>query len=202
MKTTLLAAAAISAMIGQVGVKGKELSSLIHDTAVQTVLHAEQHGDATLAHNLVMTVKDNMPGYVWQGLVKWYRTYSPIAWDAKGEVYLLKEGQQGYKPFASEEAASKPAANDAAVKNRTDREIEPFSIGMMKKQIGRWQGQLDKALKEDGRGVIGDAESIKTFINGVKTFADKIVTTQVVENVHQLEVTEKPVIEEGARAAA
>ena len=204
MKTTLLAAAAITAMIGQCGTKGKELADLIHQTAVQTVLHAAEHGDATLADNLVKTLRDNMPGYVWQGLVAWYKKYTPIAWDAKGGVYLLKEGQQGYKPFAAEEAEANPAAEDKAVKSRTDREIAPFSIALMKAQIKRWPAQLEKALKEDGRGVLGDADAIKSFITSVNSFADKIAVTKTVETVSEAEVTIKPVAEaeEGARAAA
>lgn len=174
MKLALLATAAIKANIELCGKKGAEFALLVHETAVQTVLHAQQHGDCTLADDLVKTIRESTPGYVWQGLVKWYRTYSPIAWDAEGKVYLLKPDEKGYKPFDPESAEAKPAANDASVTARTDTRIEPFSIGLIKKRIVGMKAQLEKATAEGGRGIVGDKATIETFLNAVIAFGDKV----------------------------
>lgn len=174
----LLEVAAIRLMIVSVGTKGKEFAQLIHETAVQTLLHAKEHGDATLADELVKSVKENLPGYVWQGLVKWYRTNSPIFWDAEGKVRLLKPEEKGYKAFDPETAEAKPAASDSAVKNRTDKPIEPFSIKLVKSRVFGMVKQLDKAQEQGGRGVVGDAAQIRSFLTQTIAFMDKV---QVIE---------------------
>jgi hypothetical protein len=156
----LMAAAEIRASIKKVGDLGAEFASTLHMTAVQTLLHAEKHGDATLALELVLSVKDNVPGYVWQGLVAWFRKYSPIHFyvDEQGQhaVRLLKEGEKGYKPFNSSEADENPAGEQREVKKITDREIEPMSIALIKKRIASLIKQAEKASEEGGRGFVGE----------------------------------------------
>lgn len=170
----LLTSEKIKEAIQNIGKKGKALADLIHGTAVQTIMHAQKHGDATLADELVQTLRGSMPGYVWQGLVLWYRKNSPIAWDAEGLVYLLKADEKGYKPFNPEEADAHPAAEAREVSARTDTKIEPFSIALIKKRIAGMATQLEKAQADGGRGVVGDPATIKLFINSVVAFADKV----------------------------
>lgn len=170
----LLTSEKIKEAIGNIGKKGAALAALIHSTAVQTILHAQKHGDATLADELVKTLRDTMPGYVWQGLVLWYRKNSPIAWDEKGNVYVLKADEKGYKPYNPEQAEANPAAAAKEVTARTDTKIEPFSIALIKKRIAGMVTQLEKAQADGGRGVVGDPATIKLFINSVVAFADKV----------------------------
>ena len=195
----LLEVAAIRSMIVSVGTKGKEFADLIHQTAVQTLLHAKEHGDATLADELVKSVKENLPGYVWQGLVKWYRTNSPIFWDAEGKVRLLKPDEKGYKAFDPETAEAKPAANDSAVTARTDKPIEPFSIKLVKSRVFGMVKQLEKAQEEGGRGVVGDAAQIRIFLTQTIAFMDKV---QVIEPAKVEPAPKQEEAEEGAKKAA
>lgn len=182
----LMAAAEIRASIKKVGDLGAEFASTLHMTGVQTLLHAEKHGDCTLALELVLSVKDNVPGYVWQGLVSWFRKYSPIHFyvdDAgKNAVRLLKADEKGYKPFNSADADANPAAEDQAVKKRTDTKIEPFSIKLAKKRIQSLLSQAEKADKDGGRGFEGDTPEAQA-----KTRHDTIVflkrVSLMIENI-------------------
>lgn len=185
----LMEVADIRAHIKKVGDLGAEFASTLHMTATQTLLHAEKHGDCTLALELVETVKANVPGYVWQGLAAWFRKYSPIHFyvdeEGKNAVKLLKEGEQGYKPFNSSEADENPAGESRDVKNRTDREIEPMSIALIKKRIASLIKQAEKAGEEGGRGFVGETDEQKeqarqatlVFIKRLSMIADTITTT-------------------------
>lgn len=174
----LLPAAKIVAMIADVGKKGAVFAKLIHDTAVQTVMHAEQHGDITLADNLIQTLRKTTPGYVWQGLVLWYGKFSPIRWDKDGKVQLLRKDDKGYKPFDVAEATAKPAAEAREVQNRTNRPIEPMSIAMIKGFMARKLTEIDKAVQAGGRGVKGDPDTLRVFVKSTLAFMDKVAVIE------------------------
>lgn len=64
---------------------------LIHDTAVRCILHAEKHGDVMLADRLVKGVR----GMDQQGLMLWFKTFTPIAWNnATNKCSMLPKGSQ------------------------------------------------------------------------------------------------------------
>lgn len=182
----LMSVADIRASIKKVGDLGAEFASTLHMTATQTLLHAEKHGDCTLALELVESVKENVPGYVWQGLAAWFRKYSPIQFyvddEGKNAVRLLKEGEPGFKPFDANAADENPAGEDQAVKKRTDTKIEPFSIKLAKKRIQSLLSQAEKADKDGGRGFEGDTPEAQA-----KTRHDTIVflkrVSLMIENI-------------------
>lgn len=157
MSVKLMTATKINALIDNAVKATSKGIDLIQQAAEQTMLHAKEHGDCTLAARLVTQVRDNCKGYVWQGLVTWFHTYSPIKL-SKGEdgsivASLLKEGDKGYKPFDAEEAVAHPAMESKEVKARTDRPIEPFSFAFVKQRIMSLQSQMKKAAEEGGRGL-------------------------------------------------
>lgn len=172
--------------IKRVGSMGAEFASTLHAYCVQTLLHAEKHGDATLALELVETVRETTPGYVWAGLVKWFRTYSPIHFyvdvEGKNAVKLLKEGEQGFKPFTSGDADANPAGEDRQVTNRTSNPIEPMSIALIKKRLASLIKQAEKASEEGGRGFVGETpeqqeqsrQATLVFVKRLSMIADTI----------------------------
>lgn len=178
----LMAADKIRKLIGTVGTLGGKFADAVHITGVQCILHAQKHGDATLADELVKTVRSSTPGYVWQGLVLWFRANSPITWDAEGKVSLLKEGDKGYKPFDPAKADAEPAAKAKEVTARTDRPIEPMSIAFIKGRIKSMVQQVEKAGKDGGRGFAGKTPeeqaqteaSTKAWIKRVAMVVDTI----------------------------
>lgn len=54
------------------------LDQSIHANAVQCLMHAEKHGDASLFTRLLTEIIDAKTGYRRQGLVNWMRKFSPM----------------------------------------------------------------------------------------------------------------------------
>lgn len=168
----------IVVIINKVGSLGAEFASTLHLAAVQCILHAETHRDCTLADKLVKTVRETTPGYVWQGLVTWFKRNSPIAWDAEGKPYLLKEGEPGYKPFDVQNADAHPAGEQKEVKGRTDRPIQPMSVALLKSYIKGLNKRIENAEKEGGVGFFGQTPEEKAVTKSqCKTFLDNVVST-------------------------
>lgn len=79
-----------------------EFEKDIQSALVKTLEHCEIHGDAMPADRLVKGLRElNHPAMTKfsDECVAWFRINSPIRWNAKGDVRVLKEGEEGYKPF-------------------------------------------------------------------------------------------------------
>lgn len=200
----LLSKSKIDALISDAVKTTAKGLALIHVAAVQCMLHAEKHGDVTLAARLVQEVKDNCKGVVVAGLNKWFKDHSPIklATDEDGKVVgsLLKEGEPGYKPFASGEAETHVAMEAREVTARTDRPIEPFSIALVKQRIASLKPQLKKATEEGGRGIVGDARIIEVAIDGALKGLELALSPAVVAGTDKDTVKPQDTIGRGRKA--
>ena len=194
----LLYAAKIGDLINRAVNKTSKGLALIHDAAVQTMLHAKKTGDVTLAARLMQEFKDNCKGVVVAGLAEWFKANSPIKLTVEeGQVKgkLLKKGEPGYKDFDTVKAEAEPAMESKAVAGRTDRPIEPMSLAMLKGRLKGLADQVEKAASEGGRGFDGptpemqaaQARICRTFVENLVVLADKIdlsaPAANIVENV-------------------
>ncbi len=206
MTIKLLKSAAIITLISAAVTQTAKGLAMLQDAADQCILHAEKHGDVTLAQRLMQEVKDNCKGVVGAGFRQWFEKYSPIAIivDDKGNVKakLLKEDEPGYKPFDTAKAIEAPALEAKEVTQRSNQKIEPFSIAMVKQRIKGMLSQVDKATAEGGRGVIGNPDTIKTFINGILVAADKIEVIEPKAGKQKVNVKAKKTVAKEAAAPA
>lgn len=176
----LLSAGKISLLITKAISAASAALSLIHEAAVQCMLHAEKHGDVTLAQRLVQEVKDNCPGIVVAGLNEWYREYSPINLTMEnGQVKakLLKEGEKGYKAFNSAEAAEKKALNTAEVKSRAERPITKPTIAFFKQRIQGFAKQVERYQEnapEDQKMSEAEVATVKTWLLSISEFGNRV----------------------------
>ena len=161
--------------------KGLEL---IHEASVQCILHAEKHGDVTLAQKLMQDVKDNCKGVVVAGLAKWFQDYSPVRLTSEnGEVKasLLKAGEKGYKAFDTKAASENVAMEAPEVKNRAERPITKPTIAFFKQRISGFAKQVDRfqeTAPEDQKMTQAEVNTIKLWLNSVTEFGNKVTVME------------------------
>lgn len=151
----------------------------LHADMVQCMMHAEKHGDITLATYLMQSVKDNCKGVVVAGIAQWFSKFSPIRLTSKEGIVsaeLLKEGDKGYKPFNSGEAETTPALESREVTDRANRPIVKPTIAYFKSRIAGFAKQVDnyneKAEVQD-KLTPEETDMLKRWLNGVTEFGNK-----------------------------
>ena len=152
----------------------------LHSDMVQCMLHAEKHGDITLAQYLMQSVKDNCKGVVVAGIAQWFAKFSPIKLTSKEGVVsaeLLHEGDKGYKPFNSGEAETTVALESKEVADRANRPIVKPTISFFKGRIAGFLKQVDnyneKAEIQDKMSP-QEAETVKMWLRSVSEFGNKV----------------------------
>lgn len=152
----------------------------LHADMVQCMLHAEKHGDITLAQYLMQQVRDNCKGVVVAGIAQWFAKFSPIKLTSQDGVVnaeLLKEGDKGYKPFNSAEAETTPAMESREVTDRANRPIVKPTISYFKGRIAGFAKQVDnynEKASDNEKLSADDAALIKTWLNAVTEFGNKV----------------------------
>lgn len=152
----------------------------LHADMVQCMLHAEKHGDITLAEHLMQSVKDKCKGVVVAGVAQWFDKFSPVkltSTDGVVKAELLKEGDKGYKPFQSAEAEATPAMESKEVGARANRPITKPTIGYFKKRIAGFINQVDnfnKEAPENERMTDQEVKITKLWLNSVSDFGAKV----------------------------
>lgn len=140
---------------------------LIHDAAVQTMAHAERHGDCTLADRLVKGLGRSIRV---QGLRVWYAENSPIRWNGDNKVGMLKTTDRTYKPFNIDQANAVPFYALGAAEERTAKPLDTMAI---LKLIHGLKGRVEKAVT-DGR-FEGDSAKALGLVEAVGAYADGLV---------------------------
>ena len=108
---TLLAANAIAKLNASAISSITASQDLLHNAAIQCLMHAEKHGDVTLMGSLiegVRTVNGAKAHAYLSGLTAWVRDYSPIYSKGKGNYGQRDKGDPLYKPYDLEKAAVNP----------------------------------------------------------------------------------------------
>lgn len=152
----------------------------LHSDMVQCMLHAEKHGDITLAQYLMQSVRDNCKGVVVAGIEQWFTKFSPIKLTSKDGIVsaeLLKEGDKGYKAFNSAEAETTVALESREVTDRANRPIVKPTIAYFKSRIAGFTKQVDnyneKAEIQEKLNV-DEVATIKTWLASVSEFGNKV----------------------------
>jgi hypothetical protein len=173
----------LNANIKAIQVKGAKLSALIHDTAIQALLHASSVGpdgkvinDARPMDQLLQALPN---GIRVEGFKLWVAKYSPIRWNGDGQVGVLKETNKTYVPYDVEAANNEPFW--AATK---ENEVKKLSLEALQKLIAQKTAEV---LSADSEGVIygkdgqvrtkleGNVLEMKSFAKQLQTAASKIV---------------------------
>ena len=138
----------IQKMIGAVTKAADKLYPAIHETAVQCVLHAQLHGDATLLNDLIMGLNK---GTYRGGMKTWAMKYTPIRWNGEGKFGLIgpKKSPTMYEKHL--------VANKGVVWNVEAAEANPFWT------LEEVKADQDKPPVKDERFLGAVAALIKSF---------------------------------------
>lgn len=158
--TAKLIAANISRLGKALNPKGPTMT-LLHDTAMQTLLHAQQHGDVTLCQRLFEAVGGDT-GSIRGGAMKaWMAAHAPIT-AIKGK-WSMKKGWKA-TDFKIEEAGSKPFWEWAGAEKATT--ITGASIfNVIKGLLKRVDNAVEKGTFK------GDPVAVKDALNNVVSFS-------------------------------
>lgn len=181
----MLAKKQVVSMIKRVATNSRKLNELIHDTAVQCMLHAQQHGDCTLMDNLVKSLHR---GARVKALRIWVEDFSPIRWNGDDKVGILNEKAKTYTPYQIEEAQAKPFYDYT-----TENQKQPLTLEQLIKLVDGIPARIDKA-ENDGR-FEGDVEAAKKWAAGLSSFAhvgSKALTTEQQEGEQQEGEQQRP----------
>lgn len=149
----------ILGMISQVADHGKSFMALLHDTAVQVMLHVQKHHDTTMVDKLFTAIP---PGVMVAGLKKWYTDNTPIRLTTEKledgtfvhTATELKPNDPDYgKGYQTEKAAAAQFGQDRATAAVANRTIEPWSVKMLYDRIGSIEAQILKSKDQGGRGI-------------------------------------------------
>ena len=142
---SMIEAKQVGLNIVSIAKRGAKLDADIHSTAVQTLLHAEAHGDVTLATKLVGAMPKS--GRV-KGLIVWYHENSPLRFVEKEAQFKLDKGDKA-KPFDIDAADAVPFyALDAAAEHTA----KPFDLDA----VNGWLIALGKRID---KGVLADIDA-------------------------------------------
>lgn len=177
-KTKLLSANSIVKGMTAAVVGVKTALEELHKWRVQTLLHAQKHGDYTLLERLTQDVMVNCPMIdmnAWRG---WIEDHSPyrvglklgpdgkpvkdpetnraiveMGKKTKADGSEIKEGEAGYVPFQTEVAETKTLESDTRAMARGQRDLEPINVAWFKGQIARLKKQWETAQTEGNRPI-------------------------------------------------
>lgn len=154
----------INDRIGQILRNGAKLQTLVHDTAIQCLLHAETHGDARPMNALRKAMP---PAMRIKGFEEWVKMFSPIRWNAEGSVSLAKPDAKGYMPFNIE------AANDTPFWEATEEKVKVTDLSI-ETVLAMLKRTLKQAQAADADGNITNKEGVvtKRIVGNVAEFKD------------------------------
>ena len=157
---TILTTKQVNGLITKVKNMGKKYDQLVHDTGVQCLLHAQEHGDVRLMMRLIEALGK---GYRAKGLQVWVEKYSPLAFNGDGKIGIRKEDTKNYVPFNVEEADATPFWTMPEAEERT---AKPLTLEGLHKIVLAFSKQVDKV--ESGERELGENESIEEITEYVQ----------------------------------
>lgn len=152
-----------------------QLQTRIHELSLECIEHAQEHGDVTLIDFLV---KELPKGQRVEALKLWVETFTPIRWNGKDEVGMLKAEAKTFTPFAIEKAASEPYYK--LTKETIPREL---SLEALMNIVNGFTKRIDKAEQD---GTVKDGENVDTL----RAYASKLQAIATPTNVVSLDVNQ------------
>ena len=172
MVAQLKDAKTIQKMIGAVVKASDKLYPAIHETAVQCILHAQEHGDVTLLDTLISSLDK---GTYRGGMKFWAEKFTPIRWNGDGKVGLIgpKKSPTMYEKHL---VANKGVAwnVDAAEANpfwtldevKADQEKQPVKDERFLGAVAALIKSFEKARDEGN--FQGDAQRVARYLEALK----------------------------------
>lgn len=145
----LIEAKKIDAAIASIAERSQILDFDIHTTAVQCLLHAQEHGDPRKMDNLIKALGK---AHRSKTLKLWAETYSPIRWNGDGKVGILPKDSKKYVPFQIVEA---DAMKFWDLQEETVK--KPLTLAALKKIVEGLTRKVDKAVED---GAIAEGENV------------------------------------------
>lgn len=137
------------------------MDKLVHDNAVQCLMHAEKHGDTSLMRRLLVETLGGKNGYRTRGLINWMRKFSPM--ELKGDTVNLSGVKDGQKrPFKIVEANAMPFWLDS---DNDERVSKPVFQETLLSPISRVVKTITDAMENTVNGKPVDAA--KPFFDGL-----------------------------------
>lgn len=135
----------------------------IHSNAVQCLMHAQKHGDASLMQRLLIDIIDDKSGYRRQGLIGWMRAFSPLELNGK-TVNLQGVDEKGVKrAWKIEEANNTPFRTAPAFKEMVKPVFKDTLMAKFESGIREWEACASNTL--DGKPI----DPSKPFFDGLHT---------------------------------
>ena len=169
---------------------GKGFHEAVIEATKACIKHAREYHDPTVCIKLHNEIMVSCPGYVVNELVGYIKRVSPIEFEYgadKRTIVNAKEGKdkQGNltKAYQADEMLDKvPFLTEKTsadnVSKRANQQIEPISYKWMKQRVSSMKNQLAKAIKEDGRGILGpDGKTYHTGDEGYQPIYDAYFNT-------------------------
>lgn len=157
----------IDAAIAAVKASGAAFNSLVHDTAVAILEHAQKTGDCTRALALV----EAMPKSTKRGaVIGWFADYSPIGMNVKErKVRFHKPEAKAYRPFDVKKAKANPWFERDEVKKE---DLPDTTLEQAHKYVFQLAAKLQKRLDE-GEVAANDREAVGAVILDLKALGAK-----------------------------
>jgi len=158
---------AVKAAITSIQNRGKRFDKDVHKAAVQCMLHAEKHGDFTLADALYEAMPKSSRA---KSLVKWFEHFAPMlhqkstAEGMKGKLVFKKNKHKGAPKFDAEAANKTPFYDKFA-------EAVPVLVDdeSVEKRIQSLIKFIEKAVEE--HRVAGDENAVTAKLDALKAIA-------------------------------
>lgn len=172
-------ATAIRATIATIVTTAGALQTLIHETAIECLQHAQEHGDVTIIDALVKALPK---GQRVESLIEWVQDYSPVRWNGAKEVGLLKKEAKAFTPFDIETAMTDPYYSHTA----EQRSKQKLSLEALQNIVAGLSTRIEKAVEN---GTIKDGEDVDQMTAYASRLAGVNVPKLVVNNDEQSEDT-------------
>lgn len=144
------------------------LDILIHQNAIQCVMHAEKHGDTSLMRRLLVDIIDDKSGYRRQGVIAWMKKFTPM--ELSGDVIklngLMPDGETK-RPWRIEEANRTFFGTMAEAQERVGKPV--YRETLMSKinlAMKEWRNAKANTTTDDGGKPIA-IDKTKPFYNGL-----------------------------------
>jgi hypothetical protein len=167
------------------------IDGLIHENAVQCLMHAEKHGDTSLMRRLLVDIIDAKSGYRRQGIIAWMRTYTPM--ELKGDTINLSgvDAATGKKrPWRVQEANANPFRSDRKFAEQAKPIYRDTLLSKVNLMIKEYKAA--KANTKDGKPVdaskayldVLHADKLEEFMDGVES--NVVNLSQYLDNTREV----------------
>lgn len=180
MSVKLQAAKDIKSAIKIIAKKGPEYDRLIHDTVIQTMLHAKEHGDLTLLAELVGgkfikkgVVTGDYPGVIAQGygtgdLKSWIMGHTPVRFNGSTGKIGIPDGKNVEANWQIDKANENPFFTHPDYMARAVARA-PFTMNTLQTLVQNLEKRITTAL-EAGK-LDGDPVAMKAYVQDLMKVA-------------------------------